>query len=129
MCLIGYFESSEVKFHMKKGSLVVIGSGIKSVGHFTLEALSHIKTAHKVLYWVADPVTETYIRDLRPDALDLCVFYADDKKHYNTYIQMSEACLYFARRGLNVVCIFYGHPAIFVLPSHRAIQIARQQGK
>ena len=106
----------------------MIGSGIKSAGHFTLEAVSHIKNADKVLYCVADPATEVFIRDLRPDALDLYVFYADDKKSYDTYMQMSEACIYFARRGLHVVCIFYGHPGVFVLPSHRAIQIALQQG-
>ena len=72
---------------------------------------------------------QVYIRQLCPDnALDLYVFYADDKKRYNTYVQMAEACLYFARQGLNVVAVYYGHPGVFVMPSHRAIQIARRQG-
>ena len=125
---IGYFESKEATFSKTNGSLVMIGSGIKCVGQFTLEAISHIKKADKVLYCVADPATEVYIRDLRPDALDLYVFYADGKSRYETYVQMSEACLYLSRQGLHVVGIFYGHPGVFVLPSHRAIQIALKQG-
>lgn len=125
--LTGYFESNP-NFAKRKGSLVVIGSGIKSVGQFTLEAVSNMKTADKIFYCVADPATEVYIKDLRPDAMDLYVFYADDKKRYDTYVQMAECCLYHARKGLNVVAIFYGHPGVFVLPSHRAIKIALKQG-
>ena len=124
----GYFEIKEKSFSKTNGSLVMIGSGIKCVGQFTLEAISHIRKADKVLYCVADPATEVYIRDLRPDALDLYVFYADGKNRYETYVQMSEACLYLSRQGLHVVGIFYGHPGVFVLPSHRAIQIALKQG-
>ena len=36
--------------------------------------------ADKVFFRVADPVCEVYIKDLFPDALDLYVFYADDKE-------------------------------------------------
>ena len=32
------------------------------------------------------------------------------------------------RSGLNVVAVFYGHPGVFVAPSHRAIAIARDEG-
>lgn len=112
----------------KSGSLVVVGSGIKCVAQFTLEAVSHIKTADKVFYCVVDPAATVYIRDLRPDALDLTVLYDEDKTRYTTYVQMSEVCLYFARQGLDVVAVFYGHPGVFVLPSHRVIQLAKKEG-
>lgn len=32
------------------------------------------------------------------------------------------------RRGENVVGVFYGHPGVFVSPSHRTIAIARDEG-
>lgn len=107
----------------------MVGSGINCVSQFTLEAVSHIKSAEKVLYCVTNAATAVYILELCPEALDLRVFYDDDKPRYATYVQMSEACLYFARQGLNVVAVFYGHPGVFVLPSHRAIQIAQKEGK
>lgn len=82
------------------------------------------------MYCVADPVTEVYILEMRPDAhaLNLRVFYAEDKRRYDTYAQMSEALLYYARQGLLTVGVFYGHPGVFVQPSHRAIAIATKQG-
>ena len=57
----------------------MIGSGIKSVGQFTLESIGHIRAADRIFYCVADPVTEGFIQMLRPDALDLYVFYDDGK--------------------------------------------------
>lgn len=32
------------------------------------------------------------------------------------------------RAGYNVLGLFYGHPGVFVSPSHRAISTARQEG-
>jgi hypothetical protein len=87
-----------------------------------------IANADKVLYCVADPATVVWLRRLRPDALDLYVLYGDDKVRYTTYMEMAEAQLYWVRQGLRVVVIFYGHPGIFVLSTHRAIQIARREG-
>lgn len=111
----------------KPGSLLVIGSGIESVG-FTRDAEAAIKAADKVFFCVADPPTIVWIRKLRPDAYDLYVLYEDTKKRYHTYMQMTEAMLHPVRQGQSVVAIFYGHPGIFVLSTHRAIKIARREG-
>ena len=110
-----------------QGELLIIGSGIDSIG-FSLGDEALIASADKVLYCVADPATVVWLRKLRPDALDLYVLYADDKVRYTTYMEMAEAQLYWVRQGLKVVVIFYGHPGIFVLSTHRAIQIARREG-
>jgi Tetrapyrrole (Corrin/Porphyrin) Methylases len=32
------------------------------------------------------------------------------------------------RKGENVVGLFYGHPGVFVSPSHRSIDLAREEG-
>jgi hypothetical protein len=111
----------------RPGELLIIGSGIDSIG-FSLGDEALIAGADKVLYCVADPATVVWLRRLRPDALDLYVLYGDDKVRYTTYMEMAEAQLYWVRAGLRVVVIFYGHPGVFVLSTHRAIQIARREG-
>lgn len=125
--LLGYFEKG-YSCEKSGGKLVVIGSGIRCVGQFTLESLGHIKQADKVLYVISDPVTEAYVRDLRPDALDLYVLYGNNKFRTETYTQMAEACLYFARQGKYTVAIYYGHPGVFCWPTHRMIRVAKMQG-
>jgi hypothetical protein len=77
---------------------------------------------------VADPATIVWLKRLRPDALDLYVLYGESKVRYTTYMQMTEAQLYWVRKGLKVVVIFYGHPGIFVLSTHRAVKLARREG-
>ncbi len=109
------------------GELTIIGSGIETVG-FTLGDENLIRAADAVFYCVADPSTVVWIKSLRPDAYDLYVLYDDSKVRYTTYMQMTEAMLHFVRRGKKVVAIFYGHPGIFVLSTHRAILIAKREG-
>jgi hypothetical protein len=109
------------------GQLTIIGSGIETVG-FTLGDDELLREADKVFFCVADPATIVWIRRLRPDAYDLYVLYDDSKPRYVTYMQMAEAMLHYVREGQHVVCVFYGHPGIFVLATHRAILIARREG-
>jgi hypothetical protein len=111
-----------------KGRLVVIGSGIKAVSHFTLEAQAHIQQADIVLYAAADPVTDMWIEEQNPNAFDLYQYYADDKARMITYVQMIERILAEVRAGKYVCALFYGHPGVFVTPSHNAIAIARKEG-
>ena len=97
---------------------MVIGSGIETAGFTTGDELRILDADH-VFYCVADPATKVWINSVRPDALDLYVLYDDAKRRYSTYVQMSEALLHHVRRGATVVAIFYGHPGIFVLATHR----------
>ncbi len=110
-----------------KGELIIIGSGIETVG-ITLGDQELIESADKVLFCIADPATIVWLKQLRPDALDLYVLYGENKLRYTTYMQMTEAQLYWVRQGLKVVVVFYGHPGIFVLSTHRAIKLARREG-
>lgn len=104
------------------------GSGIKSIAHLTLETVAHIEQADKVFYCVADPGTEAFIKSKAKEAIDLYILYDNDKNRYNTYVQMAEMMLRAARDGFFVVGVFYGHPGVFVSPSHRAIGIAQREG-
>lgn len=112
----------------QNGRLVVIGSGIKAVSHFTLEAQAHIQQADIVLYAAADPVTDMWIEKQNPNSFDLYQYYADDKVRIITYVQMIERIMEEVRAGKYVCALFYGHPGVFVTPSHNAIEIARQEG-
>ena len=58
-----------------------------------------------------------------PDAMDLYLFYSinDVKKCHDTHVLMTEACLFYACKGLStflIVSIFYSNPGVF----HQAIK-------
>ena len=111
----------------RPGKLVIVGSGIKSIAHMTLEAISHVQTADKVFYCIADPATEVYIEKLNPNVFDLHNLYDDGKRRHDTYTQMAEVMLREVRKGFYVVGCFYGHPGVFANPTHRALTIAKNE--
>lgn len=111
------------------GSLVVVGTGISSVAHTTLEAKSHMETADKLLYVVADPITETWLERLNENAESLKDCYQDGQHRGMAYQRMADRILEWVRKDKTRVCAaFYGHPGIFVRPSHAAVEQARQEG-
>ena len=72
------------------GSLIIVGSGIASIGGFTLSALAHIEKANMVFYVVADPATEAFIRSKTQNSVDLYQYYDNGKNRNETYVQMAE---------------------------------------
>lgn len=111
-----------------RGSLTVVGSGIRAIGQMTLEAHAHIKHAEKLLVLVADPLTSHWLSDQNPTAESLEVFYGEGKDRLQTYQDMVDHILSFVRHGLRVCAVFYGHPGVFAIPSHAAVKIARMEG-
>jgi hypothetical protein len=113
---------------MLEGSLTIVGTGIRIYGHTTQEARSHMETADKLLYLVCDPVTEYWIQKLNSTAESLQDFYQQGKHRLETYLEMVDRIMECVREGKNVCVAFYGHPGVFVLPSHEAIRRARTEG-
>jgi uncharacterized protein YabN with tetrapyrrole methylase and pyrophosphatase domain len=111
-----------------KGLLVIVGTGIKAVGHMTLDARSWIASADEVHYVATDPITEGLIKQLAPNAQSLARFYEVGRDRHDTYAAMTESMLAGARAGKSVCAAFYGHPGVFVYPSHDAIRRARAEG-
>ncbi|MFC7334547.1 SAM-dependent methyltransferase [Rhodocista pekingensis] len=111
-----------------RGSLTVVGTGLRALSHMTLEAVSHIRDADRVFFSVPDGVTARQIRDINPEAVDLTQYYGEDKRRKQTYVQMSEVILREVRAGSTVTAVFYGHPGFFVFPARRILSIARKEG-
>jgi uncharacterized protein YabN with tetrapyrrole methylase and pyrophosphatase domain len=110
------------------GSLTIVGSGINTGLQTTPEAMGWIERAHKVLYLFTDPVPATWITKVDPSAQSLEGFYSPSKDRRQTYEEMVEEILSWVRRGLEVCVVLYGHPGVFVTPSHEAIRRAREEG-
>lgn len=111
----------------KIGSITIMGTGLRGAD-FLADLKPRLENADVVLYCVADPVTESLITECRADAIDLSVLYASGKPRYYTYVQMAEAMLMPARMGRHVLVLFYGHPGVFAMPTHRAVAIAKAEG-
>lgn len=113
---------------MNQGSLVVVGTGIQTVGHITPEALGWLKWADKVVYLVADKIAENAILKLKPDAESLERFYEVGKPRFVTYRQMVDHLVACVQQGMRTCAAYYGHPGIFAYPAHAAIRKLRAEG-
>jgi uncharacterized protein YabN with tetrapyrrole methylase and pyrophosphatase domain len=112
----------------KKGTLVLAGSGIKSLAHMTVETQAWIRKADVVFYCLSDPATEIWIQQNCADSRDLVALYNADRKREATYGDMVSHLMAPVREGKLVCGVFYGHPGLFVTPSHKAIEVARSEG-
>lgn len=112
----------------KQGQLVVVGTGLRTTGQMTVEAIAWIRRADLVLYVVGDPVAEDALLALNPNAESLQTLYSQDTQRINTYNAMVDRIMTELRSGKTVCGVFYGHPGVFVYPSHESIKQARAEG-
>jgi tetrapyrrole (corrin/porphyrin) methylase-like protein len=112
----------------RRGSLVVVGAGIRLAAHLTAEALACLQRAEKVFYLFFDPVAEAWIRRLNPAAETLQDCFADHKPRRKTYREITDRLLSAVRSGLQVCAVCYGHPGVFAEPFHRSVRRAYREG-
>lgn len=119
---------------MKKGSLVVVGTGLLTPAHLSQESINRIQTADIVHVLVPDPLGLSAVHELNSNIKNLAELYYDAKSGKNganrleAYELMVESILNDVRLGMRVCAIFYGHPGVFVYPSHVSISKAKQEG-
>lgn len=111
-----------------KGSLVVVGTGIESLGQMTDAARVAIRRAQCVFYLATEPLTVHTLRALNPRAVSLHGLYKVGQHRLKTYAAMTDAVLAEVRRGRRVCFALYGHPGVFAIPAHAAVRIARAEG-
>ncbi len=110
------------------GSLTVVGTGIQLGTHMTPEARMAIEGADIVLALVAEPVMQSVVERLNPETHSLHGHYVVGESRVDAYEAMIVEILSHVRRGLDVCAAFYGHPGVFVAPSHEAVRRARAEG-
>ncbi len=96
-------------------------------GHVTHETWHHVEAAEKVFYGVADAVSWAALGQINETAESLPP-YLKGRPRRDTYDQWVDQILDCVRSGMRVCVVFYGHPGVFVYPSHEAIRRARSEG-
>jgi siroheme synthase len=114
--------------HIAAADLTIVGSGIRALGQFTVEALAAVTVADKVWHLIADEIGTAVVQALNPSAETLLGLYAEGKLRLRTYEEMTERILQTVRAGARTCAVFYGHPGVFVYPSHLAVAAARREG-
>lgn len=111
------------------GRLVVVGTGIRTTGQLTVEAIAWMKGADKLFHIVADPVALDVVELLRSDkAIDLRVHYAEGKPRLDSYKSMADAIVSEVVAGKIVCVALYGHPGVFAMVPGLAIRALRERG-
>lgn len=110
------------------GRLTIVGTGFMVAGQVTPESVTAMKTADRLLHLVSDSATARWLETLNPRTESLYDAYAEGRPRRDSYEEMIQRILAPVRGGLSVCAAFYGHPGIFVFPSHEAIRRAREEG-
>jgi precorrin-3B methylase len=110
------------------GSLTVVGTGIALGAHLTPESRAAIDAADELLHLGTESIAEEWMAGLHPRSRSLHGFYRPGVDRREIYADMVEAMLAPARAGAKVCAAFYGHPGVYVAPSHEAVRRARAEG-
>jgi precorrin-4 methylase len=113
--------------NLENGSIIVAGSGI-SLGHLTMETQNYIENSDIVLYVLTDIVTENWVKSHSLRCESMKSYYSEGVNRIETYTRMSDRVLKAARDGMQTCALFYGHPGVFVTPSHDIIKRAKVEG-
>lgn len=113
---------------MPPGTLTVVGTGITIGRQLTPEAAAAIDAADLLLHLASDPLADRWLDGLHPRAHSLATLYRLGDERHEIYEAIVEAILAPVRAGEAVCAAFYGHPGVFVRPSHLAIARARGEG-
>lgn len=108
--------------------LVLVGSGIKTISHLTIETQTYIKNADKVLYIANEPVFSEWIKKYTKNSESLEEIYFSFERRVDVYQAITEKII--TELDLyNFICVvIYGHPTIFAKPGLDAILKVKDEG-
>lgn len=112
---------------MKK-QLIVIGSGIKSIAHLSVEAVAHIKQSEKLFYLVNEPILQEWLLKNNQTAEPLDKNIEDGFLRSNYYEDISKYILENFQKYSQICVVIYGHPTVYAMPALNAAREAKRRG-
>ncbi|HEY0415117.1 MAG TPA: SAM-dependent methyltransferase [Gaiellaceae bacterium] len=112
----------------RRGVLTVVGTGIRIGLQLTPESRAAIDAADELLYVNAEPLADRWAAELHPRTRSLASHYRVGVPRHEVYEAIVGAILEPVREGRRICAAFYGHPGVFVRPSHEAVRRARAEG-
>jgi uroporphyrin-III C-methyltransferase len=112
----------------EKGTLVIVGTGITVAGQLTTIAKNHIKQADIVYAAIPNEPGIAFIRSLNANTHTLTDLYQLGKSRLKTYQEMIDRIVGAVEAGNKVCAAFYGHPGVFVDPTHKAMAYLKEKG-
>ena len=106
----------------------MVGTGIQLVRQLTPEARHELEQADELLFVAAEHAAEAWLASFNPRARALSTLYRAGVPRRRIYAEMVDEILAAVRGGARVCAAFYGHPGVFVAPSHEAVRRAREEG-
>jgi hypothetical protein len=97
-------------------------------GQCNPETINRIVESDVVFMLVGGWLAEQLVRRLNPRAQSLQHFYRSRRNRRAAYTGMVDAILAAVRAGHHVCVVVYGHPGVFVTPTHEAVRLARAEG-
>jgi Tetrapyrrole (Corrin/Porphyrin) Methylases len=108
--------------------LTIVGTGIRAGLQMTVETQICIRQASKLLYLVADPVSEACIKKLNPRSESLGPMYEVGKPRIEIYENMIHRILSEVEVAGDVCVAFYGHPGVLSYPARESMRRAKAMG-
>lgn len=111
-----------------RGSLIVVGTGIKLVAHASAEAEQQMRRADLLLHLASDPASRRWVSALNPRHRSLHGHLTPGRVRTAAYRCMVEDVLAEVKAGKRVCFALYGHPGLCASPGHAAVREARALG-
>lgn len=103
-------------------TLIVVGSGIKTIAHITEETKKIIQHADKVLYLVNEDNLKAWIQRAAKEAESLEPAYYSSQKRIDAYQQITAHIVSEYHKVKNLCVVFYGHPSVFAESALNAVK-------
>jgi precorrin-6B methylase 1 len=113
---------------MKKGSLTIVGCGIKFMSHLTIEAKAAIACADVLFYLVSEPAMRAWLHAQHPYSLSLASAYEKYPLRQQAYRDITRTLLQAVASEQHVCMVLEGHPVVFAKPALDAVIQASAAG-
>jgi uncharacterized protein YabN with tetrapyrrole methylase and pyrophosphatase domain len=109
--------------------ITIIGAGVLSPNHLTLEA-DRAMRGSSIIYYLLDsnPKMAAYLAKLGPELVDLADIYKEGTFDQDVYERIAEIVIVATKSHPHVCFLVPGHPLVYVTPSSLILDHARRLG-